>query len=190
MFNENLGRNFLESVTLTSRAGWKVMINHRIISDIGVPWGTVLPSLFKQTQHPRYAKGFCWNPPPLSWNWCERFAFFFGQFWTRPKFRTAPIANKHTLRISMSTISPGFIVPLTMAIKLRVNSPVINKAQGGWYRWPICFTDFPWQTAQWPKRPKRIKLENNFRSQQIYQVHYCGWLRNPAPPKGWLKTYK
>ena len=19
---------------------------------------------------------------------------------------------------------------------------------------------------------------------------YCGWLRNPAPPKGWLKPYK
>ena len=24
---------------------------------------------------------------------------------------------------------------------------------------------------------------------QNLQIKYCAWLRNPAPPKGWLKAY-
>jgi len=31
--------------------------------------------------------------------------------------------------------------------------------------------------------PENVEIQNNSRK-------YCGWLRNPAPPKGWLNPYK
>ena len=35
------------------------------------------------------------------------------------------------------------------------------------------------------------KTEFEDRSNSDLHTHaYCGWLRNPAPPKGWLKPYK